>query len=178
MLMSSNLHGMLSAFYYCYYFFLSPPSFYLISPFCPFFCITFYLLPTSLPSIFKLRITCWTFSLSFFDSRVRDAPGGHSSLSNFWGTEGDDEQQQFKPTRRVREGPGGKDSISEVSFGFFLDRCFWLFLWSRSMLPACLALAMMDGSLLLHILYFLHLHDRPLWLWLSILTSISAFQLF
>ncbi|KAF9556367.1 hypothetical protein CPC08DRAFT_711263 [Agrocybe pediades] len=43
--------------------------------------------------------------------RVRDAPGGQSSLSNFWDAE---ETPAFKPTRRVREGPGGKDSISDI----------------------------------------------------------------
>ncbi|PPQ89080.1 hypothetical protein CVT25_006452 [Psilocybe cyanescens] len=45
--------------------------------------------------------------------RVRENPGGNSSLSNFWDVE---ETAEFKPTRRVREGPGGRDSISEVSY--------------------------------------------------------------
>ncbi|KAJ7172712.1 hypothetical protein C8R46DRAFT_1087007 [Mycena filopes] len=36
--------------------------------------------------------------------RVREAPGGNSSLSSFWGN---DEPEEFKPTRRVRQAPGG-----------------------------------------------------------------------
>ncbi|KAJ7046524.1 hypothetical protein C8F04DRAFT_1060802 [Mycena alexandri] len=36
--------------------------------------------------------------------RVREAPGGNSSLSSFWGS---DEPEEFKPTRRVRQAPGG-----------------------------------------------------------------------
>ncbi|KAF9476603.1 hypothetical protein BDN70DRAFT_934923 [Pholiota conissans] len=43
--------------------------------------------------------------------RVRENPGGSSSLSNFWDSE---EPTDFKPTRRVRQGPGGHDSISEI----------------------------------------------------------------
>ncbi|KAH9483786.1 hypothetical protein JR316_0003263 [Psilocybe cubensis] len=42
--------------------------------------------------------------------RVRENPGGTSSLANFWDSE---ETPEFKPTRRVREGPGGRDNISE-----------------------------------------------------------------
>ncbi|KAJ3507613.1 hypothetical protein NLJ89_g6205 [Agrocybe chaxingu] len=41
--------------------------------------------------------------------RVRENPGGNSSLANFWDVE---EPKEFKPTRRVRQGPGGHDSIS------------------------------------------------------------------
>ncbi|KAF9533345.1 hypothetical protein CPB83DRAFT_845108 [Crepidotus variabilis] len=52
------------------------------------------------------------FGSSFKPSRrVRENPGGNSSLSNFWDA---DEQESFKPTRRVRERPGGKDSISGI----------------------------------------------------------------
>ncbi|KAJ7219037.1 hypothetical protein GGX14DRAFT_434283 [Mycena pura] len=36
--------------------------------------------------------------------RVREAPGGNSSLNSFWGS---DEPEEFKPTRRVRQAPGG-----------------------------------------------------------------------
>ncbi|KAF8964649.1 hypothetical protein BDZ97DRAFT_1814885 [Flammula alnicola] len=43
--------------------------------------------------------------------RVRENPGGNSSLSNFWDAE---EPTEFKPTRRVRQGPGGHDSISDI----------------------------------------------------------------
>ncbi|PPQ66844.1 hypothetical protein CVT26_009623 [Gymnopilus dilepis] len=45
--------------------------------------------------------------------RMRENPGGKSSLANFWDAE---EPTEFKPTRRVREGPGGHDSISSVGF--------------------------------------------------------------
>ena len=61
-------------------------------------------------------------------SRVRENPGGTSSLANFWDSE---EATDFKPTRRyillsqsnwhylhiktrVRQGPGGHDSINDV----------------------------------------------------------------
>lgn len=64
-----------------------------------------------------------------FRSRVRENPGGNSSLANFWDAE---EATDFKPTRRyvtisrfvdrcliyeirVRQGPGGHDSINDVS---------------------------------------------------------------
>lgn len=60
--------------------------------------------------------------------RVRTAPGGTSSLSNFWDPA---EAETFKPTRRyvldyiletcvktvrqrVRQGPGGQDNIDQV----------------------------------------------------------------
>jgi hypothetical protein len=46
--------------------------------------------------------------------RVREQPGGKSSLSGFWDTN-NDQQEEFKPTRRVRQGPGGQDNIT----GFF-----------------------------------------------------------
>ncbi|KAJ7273457.1 hypothetical protein B0H12DRAFT_1089477 [Mycena haematopus] len=36
--------------------------------------------------------------------RVREAPGGKSSLGSIWGN---DEPEEFKPTRRVRQAPGG-----------------------------------------------------------------------
>ncbi|KAJ7752124.1 hypothetical protein B0H16DRAFT_1547456 [Mycena metata] len=36
--------------------------------------------------------------------RVREAPGGNSTLSSIWGS---DEPEEFKPTRRVRQAPGG-----------------------------------------------------------------------
>ncbi|KAJ6546429.1 hypothetical protein DFH09DRAFT_1171026 [Mycena vulgaris] len=36
--------------------------------------------------------------------RVREAPGGNSTLGSFWGS---DEPEEFKPTRRVRQAPGG-----------------------------------------------------------------------
>ncbi|KAF7338509.1 hypothetical protein MVEN_02077000 [Mycena venus] len=36
--------------------------------------------------------------------RVREAPGGNSSLGSIWG---DDKVEEFKPTRRVRQAPGG-----------------------------------------------------------------------
>ncbi|KAJ6611745.1 hypothetical protein B0H10DRAFT_2054914 [Mycena sp. CBHHK59/15] len=39
--------------------------------------------------------------------RVREAPGGNSSVQNFWGSE---EPEEFKPTRRVRQAPGGGTS--------------------------------------------------------------------
>nr|GAT57592.1 predicted protein [Mycena chlorophos] len=39
--------------------------------------------------------------------RVREAPGGNSSVSSFWGG---DEPEEFKPTRRVRQAPGGGSS--------------------------------------------------------------------
>ncbi|KAJ7684822.1 hypothetical protein DFH06DRAFT_1156760 [Mycena polygramma] len=39
--------------------------------------------------------------------RVREAPGGNSSLQSFWGS---DEPEEFKPTRRVRQAPGGGTS--------------------------------------------------------------------
>ncbi|KAJ7135006.1 hypothetical protein C8R43DRAFT_1021860 [Mycena crocata] len=39
--------------------------------------------------------------------RVREAPGGKSSLHNIWGS---DEPEEFKPTRRVRQAPGGGTS--------------------------------------------------------------------
>ncbi|KDR73426.1 hypothetical protein GALMADRAFT_608054 [Galerina marginata CBS 339.88] len=42
--------------------------------------------------------------------RVREMPGGTSSMANLWDSE--EAPQSFKPTRRVREGPGGKDSIN------------------------------------------------------------------
>ncbi|KAF8655826.1 hypothetical protein AX16_002911 [Volvariella volvacea WC 439] len=42
--------------------------------------------------------------------RVRTAPGGESSLSNFW----DAPAEEFKPTRRVRQGPGGDDHINSI----------------------------------------------------------------
>ncbi|KAJ7109126.1 hypothetical protein C8R44DRAFT_801717 [Mycena epipterygia] len=42
--------------------------------------------------------------------RVREAPGGNSSIQSFWGS---DEPEEFKPTRRVRQPPGGG------SFGIF-----------------------------------------------------------
>ncbi|KAJ4488241.1 hypothetical protein J3R30DRAFT_3434511 [Lentinula aciculospora] len=43
--------------------------------------------------------------------RVRAVPGGSSSLSNFWDSN-EQQQEEFKPTRRVRQGPGGQDNIS------------------------------------------------------------------
>ncbi|KJA27251.1 hypothetical protein HYPSUDRAFT_180224 [Hypholoma sublateritium FD-334 SS-4] len=43
--------------------------------------------------------------------RVRENPGGNSSLANFWDSE---EATDFKPTRRVRQGPGGHDSINDI----------------------------------------------------------------
>ncbi|KAJ7694102.1 hypothetical protein B0H17DRAFT_470384 [Mycena rosella] len=39
--------------------------------------------------------------------RVREAPGGNSSLGRIWGS---DEPEEFKPTRRVRQAPGGGTS--------------------------------------------------------------------
>ncbi|KAK7020409.1 hypothetical protein R3P38DRAFT_2968836 [Favolaschia claudopus] len=36
--------------------------------------------------------------------RVREAPGGNSTLGRIWGN---DEVEEFKPTRRVRQVPGG-----------------------------------------------------------------------
>ncbi|KAF8212505.1 hypothetical protein K438DRAFT_1806629 [Mycena galopus ATCC 62051] len=36
--------------------------------------------------------------------RVREAPGGNSSIGSIWGN---DEPEEFKPTRRVRQAPGG-----------------------------------------------------------------------
>ncbi|CAK5279588.1 unnamed protein product [Mycena citricolor] len=36
--------------------------------------------------------------------RVREAPGGNSSLGNIWG--GDEDVEEFKPTRRVRQPQG------------------------------------------------------------------------
>ncbi|KAJ6455842.1 hypothetical protein C8R45DRAFT_1035889 [Mycena sanguinolenta] len=36
--------------------------------------------------------------------RVREAPGGNSSLGSIWGN---DQPEEFKPTRRVRQAPGG-----------------------------------------------------------------------
>ncbi|KAJ7940900.1 hypothetical protein B0H13DRAFT_1940573 [Mycena leptocephala] len=39
--------------------------------------------------------------------RVREAPGGNSSLQSIWGS---DEPEEFKPTRRVRQAPGGGTS--------------------------------------------------------------------
>jgi hypothetical protein len=61
--------------------------------------------------------------------RIRENPGGNASMANFWDPE---TATEFKPTRRyvfpslcesgrqlmlfsVRQGPGGHDSISEVS---------------------------------------------------------------
>ncbi|KAJ7581020.1 hypothetical protein C8J56DRAFT_958856 [Mycena floridula] len=43
--------------------------------------------------------------------RVREGPGGNSSLGNFW-----DEApaEDFKPTRRVRQGPGGEDNVGGI----------------------------------------------------------------
>jgi len=43
--------------------------------------------------------------------RVREDPGGNTSLANFWDPE---TPTEFKPTRRVRQGPGGHDSISGI----------------------------------------------------------------
>ncbi|KAJ7349446.1 hypothetical protein DFH08DRAFT_144456 [Mycena albidolilacea] len=39
--------------------------------------------------------------------RVREAPGGNSTLGSIWGN---DEPEEFKPTRRVRQAPGGGSS--------------------------------------------------------------------
>ncbi|KAJ7667231.1 hypothetical protein B0H14DRAFT_3102529 [Mycena olivaceomarginata] len=39
--------------------------------------------------------------------RVREAPGGNSTLGSIWGN---DEPEEFKPTRRVRQAPGGSSS--------------------------------------------------------------------
>ncbi|KAF7359514.1 hypothetical protein MSAN_01294400 [Mycena sanguinolenta] len=44
--------------------------------------------------------------------RVREAPGGNSSLGSIWGN---DEPEEFKPTRRVRQAPGGGVSGVGVS---------------------------------------------------------------
>ncbi|KAM6500751.1 hypothetical protein JOM56_003765 [Amanita muscaria] len=44
--------------------------------------------------------------------RVRENPGGRSSLSNFWDVA--DSEPEFKPTRRVRERPGGEDHINNI----------------------------------------------------------------
>ncbi|KAJ7470509.1 hypothetical protein FB451DRAFT_1253939 [Mycena latifolia] len=41
--------------------------------------------------------------------RVREAPGGNSSLRSIWGS---DEPEEFKPTRRVRQAPGG--GVSDI----------------------------------------------------------------
>jgi len=43
--------------------------------------------------------------------RVRENPGGNSSMANFWDPA---DANEFKPTRRVRQGPGGHDSINEI----------------------------------------------------------------
>ncbi|KAF8181560.1 hypothetical protein BJ912DRAFT_979357 [Pholiota molesta] len=43
--------------------------------------------------------------------RVRENPGGNSSLANFWDAA---EPTDFKPTRRVRQGPGGHDNINDI----------------------------------------------------------------
>lgn len=75
--------------------------------------------------------------MKFSFRRVRENPGGNTSMANFWDTE---TPAVFKPTRRyalppmcrsvdqvmpfsVRQGPGGHDSISGVSFlAIFLQK--------------------------------------------------------
>ncbi|KAF8168725.1 hypothetical protein BJ912DRAFT_862568, partial [Pholiota molesta] len=53
------------------------------------------------------------FIIMLFCSRVRENPGGNSSLANFWDAA---EPTDFKPTRgMVRQGPGGHDNINDVS---------------------------------------------------------------
>ncbi|PPQ72493.1 hypothetical protein CVT24_003256 [Panaeolus cyanescens] len=52
--------------------------------------------------------------------RVRENPGGTSSIGSLWDEE---PAQEFKPTRRVREGPGGQDSVSQRQCFDLSDRC-------------------------------------------------------
>ncbi|RXW24190.1 hypothetical protein EST38_g1647 [Candolleomyces aberdarensis] len=52
---------------------------------------------------------------------TREQPGGKDSLSSFWGTE--ESVEEFKPTRRVREGPGGRDNITGKQCESMAARC-------------------------------------------------------